>query len=93
MEHTSATTVSHSDVVVQYFSITGLLDGLFGWRVGHPWNAWQTSRRGTGQWRAAALQQELSVVDDPGTFWTKRKKTFTKAAISDKTLRTLALAD
>lgn len=52
----------------------GLLSCVFGGRTGHPWNVGQTSWRGLGQRRAAAPQQELSVIDDPGTFWLKRQE-------------------
>lgn len=45
----------------------GILSCVFGGRTGHPWNVGQTSWRGLGQRRAAAPQQELSVIDDPGT--------------------------
>lgn len=52
----------------------GILSCVFGGRTGHPWNVGQTSWRGLGQRRAAAPQQELSVIDDPGTFWLKRQE-------------------
>ena len=68
-KNTSTAAVRSSDgVVVQRFSIKGLPIGLFGGRAGHPWNAGKTSGRSPGQRRAATLQQELSVVNDPGTF-------------------------
>lgn len=54
-------------VVVQKFSIRGLLVGISGGRTSHPWNFGQTSRGSFGHWRAATLQQELPVVDDPGS--------------------------
>lgn len=52
----------------------GLLIGVSGGRTGHPWNFGQTLRRSLGHRRAATLQQELSVVDDPGTFSVKRQE-------------------
>lgn len=59
---------SHVVVVVQGFSVTGLLTGVSGGRTGHSWNVGQTFRRSLGHRRTATLQQELSVIDDPGTF-------------------------
>lgn len=64
-EHTSSAAFRCSDVVVS-LSILGLLIGVW---TGHSWNDWQTFRRSLSHRRAATLQQELSVVDDPGTFW------------------------
>jgi len=51
-----------------------LLIGVLGGRAGHPWNFGQTARRSLGHRGAATPQQELSVVDDPGTFSVKGKK-------------------
>lgn len=42
------------------------LIGVFRRRPGHAFNLGQTLRRSPGHRRAATLQQELAVVDDPG---------------------------
>lgn len=55
------------DVVVQWLSVVGLfIDDVFGGGTGHPWNVRQTSGGSLGHRGPATLQQELSVVDDPG---------------------------
>lgn len=41
-------------------------------RIGHAPNARQTLRGGLGHGGTTALQQELSVIDDPGTFSVKK---------------------
>lgn len=75
-ELTSVAAIRCSDVVVvvQGLSVRGLLTGLSGGRTGHPWNDGQTMRRSPGHGRTATLQQELPVVDDPGTFCVKRQE-------------------
>lgn len=74
-ELTSVATIRCSDaVVVQGLSVRGLLIGVSEGRTGHPWNDGQTMRRSLGHGRTATLQQELSVVDDPGTFCVKRQE-------------------
>lgn len=58
-------------VVVWGVYITGLCtEG----RIGHTPNARQTLRGSLGHGGTAALQQELSVIDDPGTFSVKRRQ-------------------
>lgn len=44
----------------------GLFVGVSGGRAGHPGNVGQTMRRSFSYRRAATLQQELSIIDDPG---------------------------
>lgn len=64
---TRVATLGCSDVVVQQLSIVNLLHGVSGRKSGHPGNVGQTAWRSLGHRRAATLQQELSVIDDPGT--------------------------
>jgi len=66
---TSALVIRCSDdVVVQWFSRVGLLiDEVFRGGAGHPWNVRQATWGGLSHWGATTLQQELSVVNDPGT--------------------------
>lgn len=51
-----------------------LLNDVFGSGAGHPCNFGQTLRRSLGHWRPTTFQQELSVIDDPGTFCVKRQR-------------------
>lgn len=46
----------------------GFRSGVFGGWTGHSRDVGQTMWRSLGHRRAATIQQELSVVDDPGTF-------------------------
>ena len=57
------------DVVIERFSVRGL---VFNRGAGHPWNVGQTPGWGPSHRGAAALQQELAIVDYPGAFGVSR---------------------
>lgn len=63
---TGGAALRSSAVVVQKFSVVGLLVQVFG-GASHTGNVGQTAWRGPGQRRAATVQQELPLVDDPRT--------------------------